>query len=188
MLSGCGSRQAYNKKYYMLNATRQRESIKEGKDSILEVRHFTIDSAFSGKGLVYRIGEFEYESDFYNELLVSPSTMITEKARTWLSQSGLCTRVLDSGSQIDPTHIIEANITKLYGDFRDKASPSAVMEIRVFLLEIKTGKDPVIVFGKTYNSSVALESKSPGILVSALDRCLIQTLTNLEKDLVERLL
>lgn len=188
MLSGCGSQQAYNKKYYVLSAIRETKSIKAEKDSILEVRHFTIDSAFSGKGLVYRIGEFEYESDFYNELLVSPSAMVTEKARTWLSESGLFKRVLDPGSQIDPTHIIEANITGFYGNFRDKAAPTAVMEIRVFLLEMKTGKDPVIVFGKTYKSSVALESKSPGILVSGLDRCLIKMLTNLEKDFAERLL
>lgn len=188
MLSGCGSQQAYNKKYYVLSAIRETKSIKAEKDSILEVRHFTIDSAFSGKGLVYRIGEFEYESDFYNEFLVSSDAMVTEKVRNWLSASGISRRVLDPGSYVDPTHVIEGNVIALYGEFRDKSTPTAVMEIRVFLLEMKTGKDPVIVFGKTYKSSVALESKSPGILVSALDRCLIKMLTNLEKDLAERLL
>lgn len=188
MLSGCGSQQAYNKKYYVLSAIRETKSIKAEKDSILEVRHFTIDSAFSGKGLVYRIGEFEYESDFYNEFLVSSDAMVTEKVRNWLSASGISRRVLGPGSYVDPTHVIEGNVIALYGEFRDKSTPTAVMEIRVFLLEMKTGKDPVIVFGKTYKSSVALESKSPGILVSGLDRCLIKMLTNLEKDLAERLL
>lgn len=188
MLSGCGSQQAYNKKYYVLSAIRETKSIKAENDSILEVRHFTIDSAFSGKGLVYRIGEFEYESDFYNEFLVSSDAMVTEKVRNWLSASGISRRVLDPGSYVDPTHVIEGNVIALYGEFRDKSTPTAVMEIRVFLLEMKTGKDPVIVFGKTYKSSVALESKSPGILVSALDRCLIKMLTNLEKDFAERLL
>lgn len=187
MLSGCGSRQAYNKKYYMLSATRERESIKDENDSILEVRHFTIDSAYSGKGLVYRIGEFEYESDFYNELLVSPSAMITEKARTWLSESGLCKRVLDPGSQIDPTHIIEGNITTFYGNFRDKASPSAVMEIRIFLLKVNPGEDPSLVFGNTYKSSVGVDSKSPEGLVKAFGRCLEEIMTTLEKDLAENI-
>jgi hypothetical protein len=171
----------------MLNATRQRESIKEGKDSILEVRHFTIDSAFSGKGFVYRIGEFEYESDFYNELLVSPSAMITEKARNWLSESGLFKRVLDSGSQIDPTHIIEANITGFYGNFRDKVSPIAVMETRIFLLKVNPGKDPSLVFGKTYKSSIGVDAKSPEGLIKALGRCLEEIMTALEKDLAENI-
>ena len=187
MLSGCGSRQAYNKKYYVLSSIRQTESIKDEKDSILEVRHFTIDSAFSSKGLVYRIGEFEYESDFYNELLVSPSTMITEKTRTWLSESGLCKRVLDPGSQIDPTHIIEANITGFYGNFRDKSSPTAVMEMRSFLLKENLGKDPSFIYGKTYKSLTGVDSKNPEGLVDALSQCLEEILTNLEKDLTEKL-
>ncbi|MBC8471829.1 MAG: membrane integrity-associated transporter subunit PqiC [Planctomycetes bacterium] len=187
MLSGCSSQQAYNKKYYMLSATREKESIKDENDGILEVRHFTIDSAFSDKGLVYRIGEFEYETDFYNEFLVSPSAMITEKARTWLSESGLFKRVLDSGSQVDSTHLIEANITELYGDFRDKSSPRAVMEIRIFLLKINPGKDPFFVHGKTYISTVGVDSKSPEGLVNALGQCLEEILSSLEKDLVGKL-
>ena len=188
ILSGCGSRQAYNKKYYIFNAIRQEESFKAKEDGILEVRHFTIDSAFNGKGLVYRTGEFEYETDFYNEFLVSPSAMITEKARTWLSESGLFKRVLDPGSQIDPTHIIEGNITELYGDFRDKSSPMAAMKIRVFLLEIISGIEPVIVIGKTYKSSIALESRSAEDLVGAFDRCLAEILAKVERDLAEKLL
>ena len=187
MLSGCGSQQAYNKKYYMLNTTRQKESIKDENDSILEVSHFTIDSAFSGKGLVYRIGEFEYESDFYNELLVSPSAMITEKARTWLYESGFFKRVLDSGSQIDSTHLIEGNITELYGDFRDKSSPTAVMEMRIFLLKVNPGKDLSFVFGKTYKSTAGVDSKSPEGLVKALGRCLEDIMMALERNLAENL-
>ena len=92
MLSGCGSRQAYDKKHYILNATRQGESRRAAMDSILDVRHFTIDSAFSGRGLVYRTGEFQYDSDFYSEFLTSPAAMITDKTRTWLAESGLFIR------------------------------------------------------------------------------------------------
>jgi ABC-type uncharacterized transport system auxiliary subunit len=187
MLSGCGSQQAYNKRYYMLNATREKESVKGENDSILEVRHFTIHSAFSGKGLVYRIGEFEYESDFYNELLISPPAMITETARTWLFESGLFNRVLDSKSQIDSSHLIEGNITELYGDFRDKSSPTAVMEMRIFLLKVNPGKDPSFVFGKTYKSTASVDSKSPEGLVKALGHCLEEIMMALEKDLMENL-
>ena len=189
MLSGCGSRQAYDKKFYIFNTTRNTESSTAKTNCVLEVRNFTIDSTFSSKGLVYRIGELEYESDFYNEFLVSPSAMVTEKTRTWLSNAGFCIRVLDPGSQVDPTHLIEGNITELYGDFRDKSSPIAVMEIRLFMLEAKkTGIEPVNIFGKTYTSSVALESKSAHGLVEAFERCLTEILTKVERDLLEKLL
>jgi ABC-type transporter Mla MlaB component len=96
--------------------------------------------------------------------------------------------LFDPGSNVDPTHIIEGNVIALYGDFRVKSAPKAVMEIRTFLLETKTETESGIVFGKTYKSSVGLESKGPEDLVSAFDRCLVEILTNLEQDLAERLL
>lgn len=186
VFSGCGSRQAYDKTSYVLNAARRGEPIRTEADSVLEVSHFTIDSAFGGKGLVYRMGEFEYESDFYSEFLVSPAAMITEKTRNWLSESGLFQTVLDVGSQIDPTHVIEGNITEMYGDFRDKLSPEATIEMRIFLLRTEAGGESVPVFAKKYQSSVGIESEGSEGLVKALDKCLEDILSSLEKDLIER--
>ncbi len=56
-----------------------------------------------------------------------------------------------------------------------------------FLLEMQTGADPTIVFGKTYDSSVGIESEVPEGLVEAFDRCLVEILSDLEKDLAEKL-
>jgi len=185
ILSGCGSRQAYNKKYFLLSATRQTQPTAAQTDLLLDVRRFTIDSAFAGKGLVYRTGQFEYESDFYSEFLVSPAAMITEKTRNWLSGSGLFKRVLDIASQIDSTHTLQANITALYGDLRDKASPQAKMELRVFLLKAQAAEEPAAVFGQTYEFSVGIESEGPEGLIEALDRCLANILSSLERDLTQ---
>lgn len=186
ILSGCGKRQTYDKQQFVLSAVRAGEPVKQGTDHILEVRRFTVDSAFKGKGLVYRIGDFEYETDFYSEFLISPSDMVTEKTRNWLSQSKLFQRVLDIGSQVDPTHLVEGNVAALYGDFRDTSSPKATMEIRLFLLHTESGKEPVLVFGQTYQSSVGVESEGPEGLMEALDRCLSSILSDWEKDLAGR--
>jgi len=186
-LSGCTRPETYNRKYYVFNARRQAEPARIQTDSILEVSRLTIDSAFSGSGLVYRIGDNEYESDFYNEFLASPSAMISDTMRNWLSRSRLFKRVLDPGSQIDPTHIIEGNITALYGDFRDASSPRAAIEMRIFLLEAKTGDEPLPVFGKTYTSSIGIKSNDPEGLVEALGRGVQTILSALENDLAERL-
>ena len=186
IFSGCGSRQAYDKKYYVLDVVRQAEPIRTDAESILEVRRFTIDSAFAGKGLVYRTGEFEYKSDFYNEFLVSPAAMITDKTNNWLAESGLFGTVPDVGSLVDPTHVIEGNITALYGDFRDSSSPKAVMEMRLFLLKAKATGESTPIFGKTYRATIDIESKIPQDLVKAFDKCLEDILISLEKDLIER--
>lgn len=186
VITGCGAK-SYEKQRYLLDAQRASSTVAGDHQNIIEVRRFTIDPAFSTKELTYRKGEFEYESDFYNEYLIAPDAMVTEKVRNWLSASGLSRRVLDPGSYVDPTHVLEGSIVALYGDFRSKPSPKAVMEIRIFLLEMKAGTDPLIVSGETYKSSVGIESEGAGGLVSALDLCLLEILTDLEKDLAERL-
>jgi len=103
ILAGCGQK-SYQKQHYILDARRASSVAASDSGNILEIRRFTSNAAFSGKNLIYRTGEFEYESDFYNEFLISPAAMITEKARNWLSASGLPRRVLDPGSHVDPTH------------------------------------------------------------------------------------
>ncbi len=186
VIAGCGAK-SYEKQCYLLDARRAPSTVASDNQNIVEVRRFTVDPAFSTKGLTYRKGEFEYESDFYNEFLIAPGAMVTEKVRNWLSASGLSRRVLDPGSYVDPTYVLEGNVVGLYGDFRAKSSPKALMEVRVFLLEMKTGAEPAIVFGKTYKSSIAFESEGPDALVRALDRCLVDILTDLEKNLAEKL-
>lgn len=179
LLSGCGGPKPYNKKYYVLNVNRSAETKKTDNKFILDVRTFTIDSAFDSKGLVYRKDEFEYETDFYNEFLISPAIMITEKTRTWLSNSGIFHLVLDKGAYIDPTHTLQANITALYADRREQ---KAVMEIRTFLISNADTADSVIMT-ETYKTSSALKSQVPGALLEAFDVCLNRILKDLENDL-----
>jgi ABC-type uncharacterized transport system auxiliary subunit len=183
LFSGCDGPKPYNKKYYVLNVNRTPETSKPDNNFILDVRTFTIDSAFDSKGLVYRKAEFEYETDFYNEFLISPAIMITEKTRTWLSNSGIFHLVLDKGAYIEPTHTLQANITALYADRREQ---KAVVEIRTFLVSNDAPDDSVIMTA-TYRASSALELQLPEALLEAFDACLTQILTDLENDLRQKL-
>lgn len=181
---GC-SKPSANSRNYILNAARPAmPPAKEGK-AILAVPRFTVDAAYAGRGLIYRLDEYRYESDAYNEFLVSPTVMITEKTRDWLAESGLFAQVLGSGSSADATHRIEANITGLYGDFRDKDRPKAVVEVRFFLLRTERGVDPEILFAKPYQATVEVTTDDPEGLIDGLDRCLQSILTKLEKDLAD---
>ncbi|UCC23442.1 MAG: membrane integrity-associated transporter subunit PqiC [Planctomycetota bacterium] len=185
VFAGCGPN-PYNRHYYILDATRQATPSETQTDVILEVQRFTTDSAFASKQLVYRKSEFEYESDFYGEFLISPGLMITEKTRNWLAHSGLFARVLAPGSYTKPTHTLHANITALYIDTRNKKSPAAVLQMRVFL----TPEEPaekLVILAETYNASVGVKSKDAEDFVEGFNQCLEQILTDLEKDLREQL-
>ncbi len=183
--AGCSGPTSASRRFFMLEAPRQAAPVaREGK-AILAVPRFTIDAAYAGRGLVYRLDEHRYESDSYNEFLIAPAVMVTEKTRDWLAGSGLFAQVLSSGSGAEPTHRIEANITALYGDFRDKAAPKAVVEMRFFLLRTESGIDPEIVFAKSYRAASDARTADPEGLIAGFDHCLQTILAELERDLAD---
>ena len=180
LLPGC----AYNRRNFVLETSRDRPQQEISKDVILDVQSFNVDTAFSNRSLVYRKNQSEYETDFYNQFLIRPEDMITEKTRSWLSESGLFELVLEPGSHIDASHVLEGNIITLYGDFRDKSSPKATMKIRFFLIKL-SGKS--VVFAKTYETTSESNKRTAESLVEAFDNCLTNILSDLEEDLREHL-
>lgn len=183
-LPGCGSRTAYNQRNFILETSRNRPQQEISNNVILDVQSFSVDTTFSTKSLVYRKGQSEYETDFYNQFLVRPEDMITEKTRSWLSDSGLFKWVLEPGSYTDATHMLEGNIIALYGDFRDESSPRAIIKIRFFLVKL-SGKS--VVFGKTYETVSEVGDRTAESLIEAYETCLANILTDLEEDLQELL-
>ena len=182
-LAGCAGSPSIHSRFYMLQAQRHVvPTVAQGK-GILVVCRFTIDAAYAGRGLVYRLHEHRYESDAYNEFLISPTVMITEKTRDWLAESGLFAQVVGTGSGVEATHRIEANITALHGDFRDKNAPKAVVEVRFFLLRTESGIDPEVVLGKPYRAACDVKTADSEGLVAGFDDCLQAILTELENDL-----
>jgi ABC-type uncharacterized transport system auxiliary subunit len=186
LCSGCVSRRSYTKRQFVLEVARPAQPAGQRHDVVLAVRGFTIDPAYDSRGLLYRKGESEYESDFYNEFLIAPETLLCSQTRNWLAQSGMFKTVLEPGSLIEPTHILEGNTLALYGDFRGQGLPQAVMQIRVFLVANRRSQ-PEVVFTRDYRASHEAEARTADALVTALDRCLEQILSALEQDLEKAL-
>lgn len=185
VFSGCGIN-PHSRHYFILDAERPAAPAETDSEIVLEVQTFTTDSAFASKKLIYRKTEFEYESDFYDEFLISPGLMVAEKTRDWLSHSGLFARVLEPGSYTKPTHTLHANITALYIDTRDKKPPAAVMQMRI-LLTPEEPAEKLVTLAETYNASVDVEAKTAEDFVEGFNQCLKQILTDLENDLQQSL-
>ena len=184
--SGCAQREAILKDTFLLDAQRGGQSLKASPKTVLAVRPFSIAPAFQGKGLVYRTDEDQYESDFYNEYFVSPSAMMTDQTRDWLSESGVFAEVLLPVSSVEPTHILEGHIKQIVADDRDKGNPQAVLELSFFLLE-KHNHNRTIRFQKTYSATQSLEGKTASACIVAMNQCLSEILGDLEKDLASNL-
>ncbi len=183
--SGCGEA-SYAREYYILDVVRQASRSETPAEATVEVHRFNINSAFASRSLVYRLGRFRYEPDYYRQFMIAPATMITEETRRWLADSGLFKQVLPPGSQVAPTYTLQGLVTALYGDFTDKAAPTAVMRIRFFFIQHKSGSDTVV-FSQSYRTATPLSDRMGQDLIDALSKDLVEILTRLEADLAKSL-
>lgn len=185
MASGCAE-PSYRKEYYILEVTRDAPPVATKIDETLEVRRFSVNTAFATRSLVYRLSEYQYEPDYYRQYLIAPGAMITEETRHWLATSGLFKQIVPPGSQITPSYTLQAIVTALYGDFTDKAAPVAVLRIRFFLAQQKGG-DEVIVFSQSYRTAMPISATTGQAFIDALSKDMVEVLTHLEADLEKTL-
>jgi cholesterol transport system auxiliary component len=183
---GCAQRKAIAKDTFLLNAQRGGTSVQATSEAVLAVQPFSIAPAYQGKGLAYRTDDDQYESDFYNEYFASPSAMVTEQTRDWLSESGVFAEVLLPVSSVKPTHVLEGHIKQIVADVRDKANKQAVLELSFFLLE-QHNHNRTIRFQKTYSATQSLDGKTASACIVAMNQCLSEILGDLEKDLASNL-
>lgn len=184
LLAGCVSveKSFPEKRYYILDVSRQVEAVPSLDGPLLRVRKLRVSPRFEGKGFVYRKGDLSYESDFYNEFLIPPASLLTEEVRQWLTRSGLFQYVTESASQLQPPYILEGAVSALYGDYRDGASLKAALGMQFFLMRDVSARTEII-FRNEYEKEVAISESSPRVLVKGWNEALRQILTALEIDL-----
>jgi len=131
LLPGClGVQPSLPEKHtFVLDVSRQSESVPPQSEAVLRIRTFGISPQYEGRGFVYRTGDLSYQSDFYNEFLTSPGSLIAEQVRQWLADSGIFGQVVDFSGQVAPTHILKGKVIDLYGDYSRGTQPRAALEI-----------------------------------------------------------
>ena len=181
LAAGCNFNKPYPAKLsYIVAATRPEAPPDARTGALLQIHTLRMDAAFEGKAFIYRLGELQYESDFYHEFLVPPRLLLTEQVRQWLGASGLFRAVLDPASKAEATLDLEGNVHALYADFRDKSAPKAVLAMEFFLMKPESAGP---VFHKIYRENAALEGKGPGALAKGWSSALSRILAALERDL-----
>ena len=175
------------KRYFILEASRNKDVVSHETEKTLTVRRVRVTPKYEGKGLVYRLSELSYESDFYNEFFISPASMLTEEIRKRLAESGLFNHVVGTASILDSIYILEGTVTSLYGDYRVKSSPKAVLEIQFFLLQ-ETDNNLKIIFQNQYYKEEPLKDNTPAALVASWNLVFNQILSEFESDMKNKVI
>ena len=179
---GCSNlqKEAVTKQYYDLSPQAPAPS----KNCLLQgetlmVKTFAIDSTFDSHSFVYKIGENEYRTDYYNEFISYPSKLITEKTSEALYRSTYFKPALTNDKN-DITFRLSGTITRLSSDFTDRNNTRAVMEI-VMVLEKNNGAAFIPVLSNTYTADEPIPNTDPVSLVSGwnsgLSKILAQFIT-----------
>jgi cholesterol transport system auxiliary component len=171
-----------DKHYFVLDTGANTNPSDSSANETLEVSSIRVSPRYADKSFVYRTSEAGYESDFYNQFLVSPSSLITEEVRKGLTGSQVFKYVISASSPLQPSYVLEGTVNALYGDFRNANSPRAVLEMEFFLTSEIPAK-PGILMQKRYAKSVPLTGRSPEALVKGWNQALEEILTSLAADL-----
>lgn len=153
----------------------------------LEVQPMRIAARYSQIGFTYRIGELEYEGDFYNEFFIAPDQIIGGEVARWLLDSGLFEHTTIPGALGIASHLLVGRVTTLHGDFSSGDAPKAVLEIQ-FLLLRPAGAMQEIQMQKNYLEEVTLSESTPEALAAGWSRALERILMELENDLRDTLI
>ena len=184
VLWGCVSldRSYPERHYFVLEVNRNTPPSDTQVNVIVEVADMRISPRYEGQSFNYRISDGGYESDFYNQFLISPAALVTEEVRRGLAQAGVSKYVINSSSQIQPTYRLDGTIDAIYGDFRNANAARAVLEIEFFLTKPAPGAAQVVMV-KRYSKSVPLSGPTPEALVKGWNTALEEILNDLVADL-----
>jgi hypothetical protein len=186
LFSGCVNlRRDYPiRKFYVLETKPEKTQPPAEDGPVIQIQLFKSSPGFSSSEFVYRTGESVFESDSYNAFFTLPADQIRSLTMQWFQESGRTRAVLDRSSRLRPTNIIEGNLVALYGDFRDKENPRAVIEIDFLVMDIRP-IEPRIIFSNSYRESIAIPKSTADALVNGWNEGLRMILTAFEDDIPE---
>ena len=168
-----------DKNYFALSVSRSGPAAKQPLLSTLRVQRFLVSPRYNNRAFVYRSGDLNYESDFYNAFFLQPGVMFSEETARWLDQTGIFQQVMLSSTQVAAEYVLEGYVDALYGDYRDDRVPKAVLSMTLSIVNDRA-VPPKMVIRKQYSREIPLTLQNPDILAKGWNEGLKHILTQFE--------
>jgi cholesterol transport system auxiliary component len=183
------------KKYFLLEITQEQSlpnqfTIAPAKNQknfgILRIAKIRMSPPYTGKGFIYKKSINTFDTDFYNEFLVSPDDMLAELIRKWMASSGLFDRVTCSPGHFKENYILEGAVTTMHGDYSDMNHPFAVFCIQFFLIK-DSGLNYQLIFQKNYAKKLSIDKHNTQSLVQGWNKALTQIMIDFQSEIEKRI-
>lgn len=171
------------KRTYLIELKAPEPIASNPKKSKLKIKRVFISSKFESKSFIYRKSNNIYETDFYNEFLISPQNNISEEIQKYLDRKKIFKAVLLPNTRMDTNFDLEIIIYSLYGDFRNSSQPYAFLEMQFKLYE-ESLLESKLILQMDYNKKIQIQNDSPESLVEGWSQGLKEILENYSKELI----
>jgi len=165
---GCASGPAWKRQTFAFSLPADPPST-HSTQRITALSRVSISPLFQSRSFTYRTSENSYEQDPYAGFLIPPERALAESIRALMRANGAFGCVLEPGSGITPTLIMEVSINELYGDFRKPSGPLGTMGLHVICCEVQDDLPRRVVFDKFCSRETPLARRTPSALMAAWD-------------------
>lgn len=180
-LSACLSQPHPNSNRFALEVRPPETQVTNNTRRTLLVGTVSAASGFDNRGLVYRIGPDQFDTDFYNEFMAPPARLLADQATNFLDAANRRVRVVRSPGLILADFGLETHLEAMYGDFT-VSPPQAVIALRFTASDLRSSPARILL-DKTYRHQTPLTGKSPAAVVVGLNGSLEAILRELNSDL-----
>jgi hypothetical protein len=186
-LTGCLSRPALNKQTFAFGVPVIAGTNVIASDRVLGIRNLQIAAPFEGRSLVYRTGEFTYVRDPYAEFLVSPAEELMTPVCGWLRGSGHFSAVLEPSSALKPDTLVEISVSQLFGDFRQREHPAAILAMQFVFFDAPNGIPGKAMLEKKYSRNIPLNAPTADALMGGWNQALAEILAEVSSDFAQKM-
>jgi len=184
ILLGCASGPEWKRRAFAFNSPADPPE-NSAQTNIVALGRVSISPLFQSRNFTYRTADNSYEQDPYAGFLVSPERALAESIRAMMRAGGVFGRVVEPGSGLTPTMIVEVSINQLYGDFRNASRPVGTMQIHFIVYAVKDGTAGRVVLDKVCSQESPLARKAPDALMAAWDANLNEIMKEIASEYAE---
>ncbi|MDR0882781.1 MAG: ABC-type transport auxiliary lipoprotein family protein [Candidatus Adiutrix sp.] len=144
----------------------------------------TAAAGYDNRGLVYKIGSDQYETDFYNEFMAPPARLLADQTAQYLDRASRRVRVVKSPGLTLASFGLETYLAHIYGDFTT-SPPQAELAIRFTFNDLR-GRSPRVIFDRVYQARSPITGEKPADVAAALNAALATILSELNLDIEQK--
>jgi cholesterol transport system auxiliary component len=183
-LCGCGTNPVWKVQTFAFS-TPTDPPTSTSRTNVVALSRIEISPLFQARSFTYMTADDTYERDPYAAFVVPPDRALEGPIRVWMRNGGAFGRVMEPGSGLVPSVVVEVSVNELYGDLRKPDKPVGTMTIHFVVYELNADGPRRVLLDKIYTDQTPMARRTPAALMVAWDASLRKIMEEISSDYVK---